>query len=210
MQKQVRLEDLEPDHLFTVHCIGGMWQLVEWPEQVKSANLNCRNVKTNEIIKLSRELVATSYRLLSDLQSYIIDTEFGKAAVHEQVDGNYKITFLNTNFHCSVNKMQLEKGQIIDYLYPRVYGFGFGDYYQEGLKDFEGYVEVWKEILKRCYVLRDATIDTRWHDFRIFRKEFKRVAYSKPYIREGRGKLIADDNHFSKDTTRIWLSKEAE
>lgn len=139
----------------------------------------------------------------------IIDTAFGEAVIKEHTDGRWVVVFIDTGFRCMALKKDIDSDVVIDYLAPRVCGVGFGDYYQPRLSDFTTYVSLWKGILRDVYIRGEGTIDPVWHDFREFRRDFKRVAYSKPFIRDGIGELRPLGGHYSRETLKVWLKREA-
>lgn len=140
----------------------------------------------------------------------IIDTKFGEAVIKEHTDGRWVVVFIDTGYRCLALKKDIDSDIVIDYLAPRVCGVGFGDYFQARLAHFNEYVSLWKTILRDVYIRNEGTIDPAWHDFRVFRHDFKRLAYSKPYIRDGIGKIVAEGRHYSPSTVKIRLPREAQ
>ncbi|MGL4520521.1 MAG: hypothetical protein ACRCUJ_12855 [Phocaeicola sp.] len=199
------IDDLDLNFRFTVGCRGSEFMLTEHPEKIKGDNLPCKNLKTGEVILLSRFIEVTSHEEVPEPETFLKNTQYGMAAVIGLLDGRWKVTFLSTNFRCIVSDSQLESGELIDYMVPRMYGVGFGEYYQSEWKNFDEYKRVWLEILNTCYEKCEATMDPRWHDFRIFRREFKRIGFSKPFLEQRKGTLTPAGSHFSRETLKIWL-----
>lgn len=120
------------------------------------------------------------------------ETKYGVCTVidYKNCDNVY-IKFQNTGSISKTNTTDLRKGNVKDYEFPTVEGFGYfghGDFKSRENNKISEYYSVWQGMIKRCYnpiilkkepSYRDCEVCSEWANFQVFAQWMQDQEYRK-------------------------------
>ncbi len=134
------------------------------------------NVRYNRLLKYKKKYEGTLWESKVCGTFEILEYKSGSEVV---------ISFTATGYETTARMGAIVKGNVLDKMYPRVYGVGFigvGEYSANiGRKHTKSY-GIWLGMLRRCYhskslerrpTYKDCTVIEEWHNFQNFAKWFE-------------------------------------
>ena len=85
-------------------------------------------------------------------------------------DSDFK--FIETGYEFTGTCSNVEKGAVVDYLKPKIFGVGYKGYKGKMNTSQLRVYHIWRQMLRRCYsgdgvspTYSDCSVDERWHSF---------------------------------------------